>query len=1058
MSLSKKAVRKPTTVLILFILLTILGVYATMMLPIDLLPDMDIPYIMVSTSYSNASPEEVEDKITKTLESSLSSVTGLKTLSSTSSQGSSLIVLEFNVDTNLDEASNTIRDRIDLVRNYLPEDADSPVIFKLDPSMMPLGSIAVYSDNKTPDEIKKITEDTIQPRIEQLDGVASTFLTGGRKRIIRVEIPRDRLDAYNLTFASVAQMIGAQNLNSAAGSITENGIEYTIQTEGDYANVDQIGDTVIAYKPKKNGQLQQITLSEVGTVTDDYEDASTYAIYNGAPCVALSISKQTGKNTVAVAKTVRESLPKIQKALPSDVKLVMAYDSSEVITDSISQVSTSAYQGAILAVIVLIIFLRSVRSTLIVSLSIPISIIITLMLMYFCGFSLNLMTLAGLALGVGMLVDNSIVIIENIYSYRERGSKPTVAAILGSQEMVSAITSSTLTTICVFLPLIMFQKKLGMIGEVFQGLSFSVVFSLVSSLVVAITLVPVLASKYLVPSVKKDKDSKGLNKLISHVFDAMDNGYAHAVRWILHHKTLLFIVLIALLVFCGYEFKRIGTTYMPEQAQTSMTVTIQLPKGTAIEEVKSFSERFNNDVMSKVTGIKDNLLIMGSGMTMMSGGDSATATAMYMLYSSAERTPEMMDDKQITAVINEIKGNYPEATITVSEGSATMSVGGSSGIDVKIASTDLDAVRLVAGEVQQMLESQCKDIVRDVDSSMEEGLPQLSIIYDRDKMYSLGITVAQANNEIKANIDGMTASRFSDAGTNVNIVLSVPKSDKASTLDIENIMVSSPTAGLVPLSAIARIVETRAPLAINREDQSRVIHITAKGTGTMTLDKLQKEVERRINANVPSEENVIISYSGDYEDMMTALTSFAQIIAVAILLVFAIMASQFESFSKPFIVLFTMPLSIIGVVLIYTITGEVFNVITAVGLLILVGIIVNNGIVLVDYIGLMQKRGYKLEDACVMAAKSRLRPILMTTLTTILALVPMAFFPGEGSEMVMPIGQTVLGGLGFGTIMTLFLMPVMYYIFNYGKEKRSLKRLAKERENAEKLEVLDEKA
>jgi HAE1 family hydrophobic/amphiphilic exporter-1 len=499
MSLSSKAVAKPTTILIIFIVLTALGLYSTSKLPIDLYPDLEIPYIIVSTSYPNAGPEEVENSITRTLESSLSGITGLKTLVSTSSSGSSMVMLELNYGTNLDSATNEIRDRLDLVKDYLPEDATSPTIIKMDPSMLPIMSLTL-TGNRTPEELRQYAEDVVQPRLEQIDGIASANISGGREKAIVIEIPRDRLEAYSLTITQIAQMLGAQNLQSSGGQITQGDINYTISTSGKYSSLDDIRNTVISYKATASDgmsipELKTIRLRDIANVYEGYKPESSLAYKDGIPCVILSLQKQSGKNSVQSAEKVREALPEILKDLPEDVQLIETMNTTDIIENSIGQVASSAVQGAVLAVIVLFIFLRSLKSTLIIGLTIPISLIITLGIMYFTGNTLNLMTLAGLALGVGMLVDNSIVILENIYSYRERGAKPSVAAVLGSQEMISAITSSTLTTICVFLPLVMFSGSLGMVGQIFSGLTFTIVFSLICSLAVAIILVPVLASK-----------------------------------------------------------------------------------------------------------------------------------------------------------------------------------------------------------------------------------------------------------------------------------------------------------------------------------------------------------------------------------------------------------------------------------------------------------------------------------------------------------------------------------------------------------------------------------
>ncbi|MCR5732105.1 MAG: efflux RND transporter permease subunit [Sphaerochaetaceae bacterium] len=1048
MSISRTSVRKPVTVLIIFILLILLGLNSAQKLAIELIPDLDIPYVIVMTTYRNASPEEVEDKVTKTLESSLSSVSGIKKLSSTSSEGQSMIMMEFEVGTNLDDVSITARDRIDLVRDYLPEDADSPILMKLDPSMMPIMVLVMNSSTRTADEIKKIANDVVSPRIEQLDGVASVSLMGGRERAIRVEIPKDRLDAYGLTFSSVGQMIAAQNMNSSVGNIVENGIEYSVQADGLFTSVEEIGNTVISYKASSDGQMHQIKLNEIADVYDGYKDADSFTYSKGDECVALTVSKQTGKNSVATANKILNKIDELESIIPSDCEIQVVYNTAEEIENAIDNVASSAITGAVFAILVLLVFLRAIKSTFIIGITIPVSIIITMLLMYYSGFSLNLMTLSGLALGVGMLVDNAVVVLENIFSYQERGTKPTVAAILGSEEMVMAITSSTLTTICVFLPLVMYKKQLGILGQIFDQLSLTIVYSLLSSLVVAITLVPVLSSKYLVTKNLKTRKNKKFFYVTEKIFSGLDNGYAKAVRWVLHHKTIFIAVILILFVLSIKMAMSIGFTYMPEQESTSLTVNVELAQGTDLETTRDTITRIDKALSTELKGVKTNAVMIGSSMMMGGSGGSNTGTIMYMFYNASEREEGWDNGTTAKAKVEHIKDDFPEAKITVSESSTTSAMGGSSGIAVKVISTDLDAVREVSSQIVKLLEEKAGDYVKDVDSSMEDGTPQLTIKYDRDKMYSLGINIATANAEVKANIGGSTFARYREQGEDVDVILTLPKEDKATQLDLEDIMVKSSFGTQVPLSAFATIVESKTALSISRENQSRIVTVSASSTGLKPLSETQKEIAKIIDDNIPLRDDVIIDYSGDYESMMNAIKTFTEIIIVAILMVFAVMAAQFESFLKPFIVLFSMPLAVIGIVAIYTVTGLPFNVITAVGCLILVGIVVNNGIVLVDYISLMQKRGLNLEEACVEAARSRLRPILMTTLTTVLALVPMGFFPGEGAEFSVPIGQTVLGGLTFSTLMTLFMMPTLYYIFGRGKEKRSIKRKQKELQEA----------
>ena len=1045
MSLSKLAVSKPTTVLILFIILTGLGIYSTFDLPLDLLPDMELPYIAISTSYPNAGPEEVERSVTRTLESVVSSVTGLKNMQTMSSLGSSVVLLELNYGTNLDEATNEIRDKLDLVKAFLPADAESPIIFKMDPSMMPIMQYVV-SGNRTPEELFQYTEDIIQPRLEQIDGVASVGINGGREKAIIIDIPRDRLEAYSLTLTQIAQMIGAQNIQGSGGSISENDTTYSITTSGEYGSLDDIRNTVIAYKTTGTGygataapQVHKILLRDIADVYEGYKDVSSLAYMNGVPCVIMMVQKQSGKNSVQTAKAVREQVETIMPLLPADVKLTEAINTTDIIELSIDNIVSSVISGAILAIIVLFIFLRSLKSTIIIGLTIPISLVITLGVMKFTGFSLNMMTLAGLSLGVGMLVDNSIVILENIYSYRAKGAKPTVAAILGSQEMIMAITASTLTTVCVFLPLIMYSNELGMVGQIFSGLTFTVVFSLMCSLLVAIVLVPVLASKYLkLENIAKRKKTGFFGKLdnfAGNMFEKLDNGYAKSVRWFLHHKRLLILVIFVLLIGSFMMIPKIGFIFMPEQASTTVTVNLEMPKGTRLEVTDQVIRQLETMALKELKGIKSTTIsVGGSSMMGLGGATTNTGSLSFTLYPLNERQPDWDSDETAKQKLRPLFNQFPNAVFTFSDSNMAAMTG--SDIDVVIKSNSMEQLDKAADDIVAVLSEKASDILTEITSSMEDGLPQIDIVIDRNKLQDLGLNIYTVSNEIKANVNGTTASRYRDDGDEIDIIVQLEKGDRSRILDLEQIFVTNSMGQRLPLSSFAYYEEGNSPVTIIRENQMRTLHVTAKKINwRQPTEEVQQVVEKLIRENVVPGDDVRITYSGSAESLNESLSQFAVIIFMAIILVFAVMASQFESFLDPFIVLFTIPLSIIGIVAIYLAMGNPLNIITAVGVLVLVGIVVNNGIVLVDYTNLMRKRGLKLEDACVEAAKNRLRPILMTTLTTVLGLLPMAFSKGEGSEMTQPIGQTVLGGLSFSTLMTLFLMPVLYYIFNRLREK-----------------------
>lgn len=1054
MSISRTVVSRPTTVLIVFVVLTALGLFAAKDLPLDLLPDMELPYVAVSTTYQGAGPEEVERRISRPIESALSSVSGMEYLGSSSSSGSSMVYMQLTFGTNLDEAMNDIRAKLDYVKGMLPEEASTPMVFKMDPNMIPIMFYAI-SGNRTAEELRDYAED-LTARLEQIDGVASASVFGGREKAVIVEIPRDRLQAYNLTITQIAQLIGAQNMQVAGGTITEEDYNYTISTVGEYRSVEDIRNTVVSYKAAGTAQamtggpapvMTTVRLRDIADVYEGYKEQDSVYYLDGVPCVEINIQKQSGKNSVQTSRAVRARMEQIIREAPSDIVITETGNTTDIIQRSVDQVSSTAIQGALLAVIILFIFLRSIRSTLIIGLTIPISLVITLGIMFFSGMTLNVMTLAGLALGVGMLVDNSIVILENIYTYREKGAKPKSASILGAQEMIMAISASTLTTICVFLPLIMYQKELGIIGEVFKGLAFTVVISLVCSLVVAIVLVPVLTSKYFKIGGKHKGNSDTLvgrvNGSMDRFFTGLDRVYGKGVKTVLSHKTITLLAILVLLIASIFGAFKLGFIYMPQSASDSVVLNVSMPVGTKLETTETVLRQLEQVVYREISGYKNVTVLAGAGNDWGFGGKNSYEGRLTI--SLPELSKRTQSEDEIKDILRAYTASFPGASISIGSGGGGMSMGGGgSAVSVKIKSEDLNKARETAHAIRTLLEEKAADYVTDPQVSLKDGLPRANIVIDRERLYALGLNIFSVGQEIRANVAGTTATKFRKDGDETDIVLMLAEADKTRIADLEQIFVTNAQGTRIPVSSFASYEEGVAPISIVRENQSRIITVNAGSKPGKPITDVQAKVESLIQSEIPVDPAIRIEYGGDFEDLMKALKQFITIIVMAVILVFAVMASQFESFLDPFIVLFTMPLTIIGIVALYAIMGQPLNVLTAVGLLILVGIIVNNGIVLVDFTNLLRKRGIPLKEACIQAAQSRLRPILMTTLTTVLGLVPMAFFPGEGSEMVMPIGQTVLGGLSFGTLMTLFLMPVLYYIFNRYREKKAEKRLLKQ--------------
>jgi HAE1 family hydrophobic/amphiphilic exporter-1 len=1060
--MAKMAVGRPTTIFIIFALLIGLGVFALTNMPIDLVPEVNPPYLVVYTSYSGAGPEEVERSITRILEAALSSVSSLEEITSTSSKGTSMVIMEFTYGTDLADASNSVRDALERTRNYLPTGSDTPLIFKFDPSMMPIMGLQV-TGNRSPEELRQIAEDTIIPRIEQTPGVATASVNGGREKIVRVEVAQSRLEAYDLTVTQIQTMLAGNNAQVSAGTITEEGRNYILTTMGEYTSLDQIRNTVISYKGGGvvNGQVEMprtVYLRDLADVFEGYKDRESTVLVNGQPSVMLMVQKQSGKNSVQTARELRARITRIAREIPQDIKITETFNTTDQIEDSLDEVTSSAMSGAVLAVVVLFLFLRSIKPTLIIGVSIPVSIIITIMLMYFCGLTLNLMTMAGLVLGIGMLVDNSIVILENIYHYREKGAKLQPAAILGTSEMITAIAASTLTTICVFAPMVMFQSMLEMAGEMFAGLAFTVVISLTISLLVAVFLVQVLSSHYLPLVTRKQKQLNNrvlaaIDRGFGNFLTGLDNAYRRAVDRVLRHKVVTIVFLVVLLAGSIVMIPIIGWVFMPDEEADSVSITATLPMGSPLTETESTLHQLENIVKQEVKGY-DRIILNAGGGNMFSGSASNSGSLRINLPEYDQRIDSAEDIKaKMRAHFNE----FPGVSFNFSSGG--MGMGGSSNaIDITLRTDDLVKGKAMAEQIAQVLRDSVSE-VKEPQVSLRDGMPQIEIELDRDRVYALGLNTYTIGNEIKAAVDGITATRYKDGGNTYDVVLVLAEADRSTRPALDHIFVNSPVSGgRVALSNFASYKEGTGPMSISRENQSRVIHVTAAAVPGAKLNHLDDKVRNLVQASIPADEDVIIEYGGGNSEMMKMMSRFLLIMVVAVFLVFGVMASLFESFIDPFIVLFTIPLSLIGVVAIYFITGEVFNILTAVGMLVLVGVIVNNGIVLVDYTNLLRKRGLSLHNACVEAAGNRLRPILMTTMTTILGLVPMAFVPGQGSTMTAPIGKTVLGGLSFGTLMTLFLMPTVYYIMNKHSDERAARAEARRNRIAQGLSRKQAKA
>ncbi len=1022
MSLSKKILEHPVLTLIVFALLGIVGVFTLKDVAISLMPDVDSPYINVRTTYTNAGPESVEKTVTKVLEASLVSVSGLKSITSTSSEGSSSISLEFNYGTDLESATNDVRDKISKVTKSLPDDAGSPSIMKMDSNSMPIMSIAVRG-NRSNDDLKQIAEDQIVDLMEQVDGVAEASVSGGRKKILRADISQNRLSAYGLTMAGVASALSKQNLELGGGKINDGLKDYTIRTTGEFSSVEEVKNTIIT---TVNNYV--VRLSDLGNVYMGYTDRTSEVYINGQAGVYVSVTKQSGKNTVSVARSVRKKLAQVQELMPSDVTLEVISDQSKSINDTIGTLLETAYTGLILAVIILFLFLKSGKSTLIIAISIPLSIVITLLAMNFAGITLNMMTLTGLILGVGMIVDASIVMIENIYVYRTRGAKPSVAAVLGSQEMLMSVVSGNLTTICVFLPFIFFISELGMMGQMFKGIIFTVVIALVSSLFVAVFLVPVLAGKFLPLTNRNEKPLTF--KPLARFYELLEIPMTKATAWYkkvlklaLNHRLATVIFCVCLLIDALLLIPTLKINMMNEGTDSSVTMNLTLANGTPLSETEAILKDFESIIEKEIKGYTTIITSIGTGR-------GAKTTNKGSIQINLPDTQEQIDNSAVVQQkLRKHFNDYPGARFTFSQGFGRQMTG--SEFKIRVRSDDLDAALKVASQVRDVMEG-ISDI-GEVSIDTEEGLPEIQIVIDRQRAYSFGVDVTTVAKEINYAINGVIATTYRENGKEYSLVLLYDTADRKSTANLEQIYVKG-NNGMVSVANFAEVKKGLGPVSIKRENQSRRVTLTADKKTDRNSTEIVEDIKKGIADSFIVPEGVTIVYEGAWKDTQEQGMTYLLIGIMAILLVFGVMAGTYESFKAPIINLTTIPFLIIGVVFIFKFTGQAFSMTSAVGLIMLVGIVVNNGIILVDYTNLLLDRGLKMKEACLEAGASRLRPVLMTTLTTILGMLPMCFASSGSASMVQPIAIAVVGGLTSSTFVTLFFIPVLFSLVM--KEKK----------------------
>lgn len=1014
MSLPKLSVNRPVTILMLFIGLIVIGLISYQGLGLDLLPDMSFPVSAVLVSYPGVAPEEIETLITIPLEEVLSTLQSLDSITSYSQESSSIILLSFQWGTNMDIATLEVREKIDQVKRILPEGASAPMVFKFDPTIMPVMMLAMNSERYDLNELQKFAQDLVKPQLERLEGIARATVSGGLEREILVSVDNEKLRANNLTLAQVIASLGSENINLPAGTLREGNIDLLVRTLGRFKNLEDIEKVVLS-----NMQGRQIYLTEVAQVIDTYKERDVIAYINGLPSISFNLQKESGSNTVLVANRVYQELEKIKDLLPHEVEITVAYDSSDFIKKAISQVVNVGLTGALLAVIVLFLFLRSLKSTLIISVAIPISIISTFILLYFSNLTLNMMTMGGLALGIGMLVDNAIVVLENIFRHHQLGEESSLAADYGANEVSNAITASTLTTIAVFLPVIYVS---GIAGELFKTMGLTITFSLLMSLFVALTLIPMLSSRLMKNEhkvISSSEDSVRKNSFLSQsgsLFNFVKKEYSSLIKWSLRHRGIVVIGAIVIFMVSLSLIPIVGTEFMPSVDQGMFNINISLPVGTNLAVTEEVI-RTVEGITSEIPEVRYVFSIVGGGGMGMSQSTSSGGTIMVTLVDQRERG---RSTKEIIADLRAKVGEFPDTTINFGEQGVSLVTG--SPLSIKITGDSLSELEYIADTVISLLSE--IEGVYDLQSSIEEVLPEVHIDIDREKANLYGLTAGQIATTIQNALLGKVAGYYLEEGEQYDITVKLARGNVEQISELENLVISSAYGLQIPLKELAEVKMGVGPQTINREKQQRLVTVTGNVSGRVLGEVIQDAQQQLASLVLP--EGYYYNFSGEFEQMTESFSDLFFALILSILLVFMIIAAQFESLLFPFAVIFSIPFALIGVIIALLLARTSLNILVLLGFIMLAGIVVNNAIVLIDYINQLRRRGMERNEAVIEGGETRLRPILMTALTTILAMVPMALGIGEGAELRAPLAVAIIGGLTSSTFLTLIIIPIFY--------------------------------
>lgn len=997
------------------LVIVILGAISLTKLPIDLFPEIELPIAIVSSSYSGAGPQEIENLITRPLEGAISTVSKIDTVNSMSYEGNSLIIAQFNFGTDMDLAALEMREKLDMIKGFLPDGATNPMVIKIDPNSLPIMQMALSSTGNLTD-LQILAENNISQRLERLEGVASVNISGGSEREVEIKIDENEISKYGLNINQISQIITASNLNLPGGTVNKGDYKYSARIVGEFKSLEDIKDMPI---PMQSGDI--IKLKDIAEISLKYKDKSSISRINGKDSINISIQKQSGKNTVQVAKLINREVEKLKRDYPN-IELDIVMDTSTYIVDSINTVAKNAIFGSLLAILILYIFLKNIRTTLIIGISIPISLIASFILLYFNGISLNMMTLGGLALAVGMLVDSAIVVLENIFRFRTEGHSKMDSAIEGASEVGMAITASTLTTIAVFIPITFIE---GMVGTIFKDFALTVTLSLGASLLVSLTLIPMLSSKIL--TVEEDKMRKRRLDKIYNIFDKFlaktDEIYRRTLIKSLNKRRNTVIISILIFIVSIVSLFGVGMEFLPATDEGSISINITLPSGSELEKVSKIASEVEGK-LTEVIEIEDVFTSISSGNNMMVGMSSSnTANVTVGLVKLSQRNRSTLE---VSEEIRNLLKDIPGAKIEINQASSMMTMTAGNPISVSIKGNELDVLEDISADMVKIIES--VEGTREVKSSFSEGIPEVEVLINKEMAARYGLTAAQIASGVRSNASGMTVTRFKEKGEEIDVIIRPLYDSTDSIKEYEQIEIITPMGSHIPLSQIADISIKKGPVQIVRENQERVVTVTGQIINR-DLRSITTDIESKLkDYDLP--DGYTFSFGGENKEMNDAFIQLGYALALAIVLIYMVMAAQFESLIHPFTIMFTVPLAFSGGAFALFISGRSLGVTALIGVIILAGIVVNNGIVLIDYINVLRKEGKDRREAIITAGPIRLRPILMTTLTTILGLVPLALGIGEGSELMAPMATVVIGGLTLSTVLTLILIPVIYTLFD----------------------------